>query len=76
VVEEGDTDRDPLALTLPIPGLIDTLLAFEVLHLRVARPPGSMVSGVTVKRLIFGEPRIVTLAVAVTDPDALAAVSV
>jgi len=54
VVEDGDTEREPLVLTLPIPGLIDTLVAFEVLHFRVEDLPLSMVVGLKLKLPIVG----------------------
>jgi hypothetical protein len=55
---------------------MDRLVAPLVLHLKVELPPGSMVAGVAVKLLMVGGCLTVTVAVAVTDPAELVAVSV
>ena len=39
---------------MPIPGLIDTLVALAVLHLRVEDLPLSMLDGLALKLLIVG----------------------
>ena len=69
--------RLPLALTVPIPGLMNTLVAFEVLHLRVEDLPLSMAVGLAEIVAVGAETGLtVTLAVALTDLTELVAVSV
>jgi hypothetical protein len=76
-VEDGETNLE-VPVTVPMPWSMDRLVAPLVLHLSVELPPGSMVAGLAVNFLILGAgvSLTVTVAVAVTDPKELVAVSV
>jgi hypothetical protein len=70
----GDTLVD-VPVTVPMP-LIESEAALVVVQERVEVPPGAMVVGFAVKLVIVGGGTIVTVACAVTDPEALVAVNV
>ena len=52
VVVAGETVALPLAATLPMPGKMDTVVAPEVVQLKVDCPPAAMVLGLATKRTI------------------------
>lgn len=77
VVAVGLTLVEPLAeVDVNVPGVIDTLVAPVVDQLSVLLEPEVMEVNVAVKLLIAGIATTVTVAVAVTDPAELVAVSV
>ena len=73
----GLTDRVPDAATVPMPWLMETLVAFVLDHVKVDAAPAVMEAGealiVTVGSV--GGAVTVTVAVAVTEPAVLAAVT-
>jgi hypothetical protein len=76
VVAVGLTVVEPLAeVDVNVPGEMAMLTAPVVLHARVLLPPDSMLAGLAVKEVIFGLV-MVTVALAVDEPEELAAVSV
>jgi hypothetical protein len=79
VVASGLTSVDPLAaLSVIPPGLIERLVAPDVVQLSVLALPSEIPAGLAVNELIVGRFGLVTVtvAVAVTDPDVFVAVSV
>jgi hypothetical protein len=79
MVAVGLTPNDPLAdVEVNVPGVIAMLVAPVVTQLNVLLEPEAMLVGLAVKELIVGllGAVTVTVAVEVTDPAALVAVSV
>ena len=79
MVAVGLTPNDPLAdVEVNVPGVIAMLVAPVVTQLNVLLEPEAMLVGLAVKELIVGLHGAVTVTVAVevTDPAALVAVSV
>jgi hypothetical protein len=79
VVASGLTSVDPLAaLSVIPPGLIERLVAPEVVQLNVLALPSEIPVGLAVNELMVGRFGLVTVTVtvAVTDPEVFVAVSV
>ncbi len=78
VVVVGVTDRVPVEATSPIPGVMDTDVAFATVQFSVEDDPEATVTGEAENELIVGDPSAatVTVAVFVAGPTALVAVSV
>jgi hypothetical protein len=79
MVAVGLTPNDPLAdVEVKVPGVMAMLVAPVVTQLNVLLEPEAMLVGLAVKELIVGllGAVTVTVAVEVTDPAALVAVSV
>ena len=75
----GETDRDAIAATLPIPLSMVTVVAPETAHDKVDEPPVLMLRGEAVKEVIEGGATgllTFTVTVAVTLPALLLAVNV
>jgi hypothetical protein len=76
VVAVGLTVVEPLAeVDVNVPGAMAMLVAPVVLHARVLPAPSLTLAGLAVKEPIFGL-YMVTVALAVTEPEELVAVSV
>jgi hypothetical protein len=77
VVAVGLTDRVPDAATVPMPWLIETLVAFVLDHVSVEAAPAVIEAGDALIVTVAGVGAFtVTVAVAVTEPAALVAVTV
>jgi hypothetical protein len=77
VVVVGATENVPLAdVDVKLPGMIVTLVAPVAANANVLLEPDAMLAGLAVNEVITGGVPTVTVAVAVTDPAELVAVSV
>jgi hypothetical protein len=78
MVAVGLTDRVPDAATVPMPWLIEMLVAFVLDHVSVDAAPAVIEAGDALKVAVGGVAAgvTVTVAVAVTEPAAFVAVTV
>jgi hypothetical protein len=65
VVVDGETDAVPLADTEPTPLSKDTLVAFVVVHARLAASPSLMLAGVAVKVAVGGGTTVIVVCLVV-----------
>ena len=75
MVTVGDTDRDPLVLTVPIPWSMDTVVAFVDVHVRVDEEPSEILDGFALNDTEGVLPTD-TVTLSVILPDELLAVSI